>query len=203
MLGSEALGCIQTISWLTSAIFLVNDRSNETYAIVEEDGDIPEGGIEFDLPPELHKKCPKALLSSIRSLHFNSGHPPNDELERIVRLSGGSEIARAAVRGIRCSVCRKAARTKSAKPGKVKFNIGQFNDTVFIDLGYAKDSFDKTHGFLVMVDEGTDWCVVKYLASGNTAAELYKIVEEGWTGPPDKLLADSERGLASEEFATN
>ena len=70
---------------------------NNIYAVIEEDGDIPEGGIEFDLPPELHKKCPKALLSSIRRLHFNSGHPPNTELERIVRLSGGSEIARAAV----------------------------------------------------------------------------------------------------------
>ena len=95
-------------------------------------------------------------------------------------------------------------RTKSAKPGKVKFNIGQFNDTVFIDLGYAKDSLGKTHGFLVMVDEGTDWCVVKYLASGKTASELYKLVEEGWidwAGPPDRLVGDSERGFASEEFA--
>ena len=60
--------------------------SNETHAILEDDTDIPEGGIEFDLPPELHKKVPKALLSSIRRLQSNSGHPPNAELERIVRL---------------------------------------------------------------------------------------------------------------------
>ena len=179
--------------------------SNETYAVLEEDTDIPEGGIEFDLPPELHKKVPKALLSSIRRLHFNSGHPPNAELERIVRLSGGSEIARAAVKGIRCSVCRKASATKSAKPGKVRTNIGQFNDTLLIDLGYEKDSLGQTDGFAVMVDEGTDWCVVKYLSSGKTAAELYPIAEEGWVdlaGPPDKLVGDSERGFASEEFAT-
>ena len=97
---------------------LLGKRSNETYAIVEEDGDIPEGGIEFDLPPELHKKCPKALLSSIRRLHFNSGHPPNAELERIVRLSGGSEIARAAVKCIRCSVCRKLQRRNRLSPEK-------------------------------------------------------------------------------------
>ena len=77
---------------------------NETYAILEESTDIPEGGIEFELQPELHKKVPKALLSSVRRFHFNSGHPPNNELERIVRLSGGSQFARAAVRGIRCII---------------------------------------------------------------------------------------------------
>ena len=119
------------------------------YAILQEDTDISEGGIEFDLPPELHKKVPKALLSSIRRLHFNSGHPPNAELERIVRLSGGSEIARAAVKGIRCSVCRKASATKSAKPGKVRTNIGQFNDTLFIAWDMRKIPWDKPMDLLL------------------------------------------------------
>ena len=64
-------------------------------------------------------------------------------------MSGGSDIARAAVKGMRCSVCRKAARAKSAKPGKVKFNIGQFNDTVLIGLGYEKDSFGKPMDLLL------------------------------------------------------
>ena len=119
---------------------------NETYAILEENTDIPEGGIEFDLPPELHKKVPKALLSSVRRFHFNSGHPPNNELERIVRLSGGSEFARAAVKGIRCTICRKAAAAKSPKPGKVRTNIGQFNDTLLIDLGCRQDICICRHG---------------------------------------------------------
>jgi len=126
-------------------------------------------------------------------------------LERIVRLSGGSELARAVVKGIRCSVCRKAAKTKSPKPGKVRSNIGQFNETVVPDLGYEKDSLGKTHGYAVIVDEGTGWCVVKHLPNGKTAGELYKIIEEGWidwAGPPDVLVGDSERGFAAEEFAS-
>jgi len=177
---------------------------HDAFAVIDEKGDIPEAGIEFDLPPELHQKVPKALLSSIRRLHFNSGHPPNDELERIVRLSGGSELARQAIKGIKCTVCRKAAPTKTPKPAKAKMNIGQFNETVLIDLGYEKDSVGKTHGWAVMVDEGTDWCVVKYLGNGKTAGELYRILEEGWidwAGPPDVLVADSERGFIAEEFA--
>ena len=131
---------------------MAKEMENYTYAIVEEGGEIPEGGIEFDIPPEYHGKIPKSLLSSVRRLHFNSGHPPNVELERIVRLSGGSELARIAVEGIQCSVCRKSQRPKSAKPGRSKVNIGQFNDTVLIDLGYCEDADGDTHGWAVMVD---------------------------------------------------
>ena len=81
----------------------------------------------------------KSLLSSVRRLHINSGHPPNTELERLVRLAGGSELARVAVKGIRCTTCRKAAPPKIPRPGRLKQNIGQFNDKVLIDLAYEKD----------------------------------------------------------------
>ena len=95
--------------------------------------------------------------------------------------------------------------TFSPKPAKAKMNIGQLNDTVLIGLGYEKDCEGKTHGWAVIVDEGTDWCVCKYLGNGKTAGELYRILEEGWidwAGPPDFLVADSERGFAAEEFAS-
>ena len=52
-------------------------------------------------------------------------------------------------------------------------NIGQFNDTVLIDLGYVKDSSGKTHGYAVMVDEGTDWTVCKYLGEARRQLESY------------------------------
>ena len=74
-------------------------------------------------------------------------------------------MACSAVKGLRCSVCEKSKPPKSAKPGRVKMNIGQFNDTVLADLCYEKDSAGKTHGWMVIVDEGTDWTVVKYLVS--------------------------------------
>ena len=114
--------------------------------IVNEGKDIPEGGIEFDLPTEM-QNVPKALLQSVRRLHINSGHPPNADLERVVRLAGGSEMSRAVVKGIVCTACRKAAPSKSAKPGRVRDNIGQFNETVLVDLAYVKDSAGVTHGF--------------------------------------------------------
>ena len=77
-------------------------------------------------------------------------------------------------------VSREGAAAKSHKPTKVRANIGQSNDTVLINLGCETDSLGKTHGWAVMVDEGTDWCVVKYLVNVRTAGELYRICEEGW-----------------------
>ena len=130
--------------------------SEEVYAVVDEKTSIPVGGIEFDIPEKFHSRASKSLLDSVRRLHFNSGHPPNSELERIVRLAGGSDVAQAAVRGLRCSVCKKAAPPKPHKPGRVRDNVGVFNDTVLVDLAYIKDSDGVTHTWMIIIDEGTD-----------------------------------------------
>jgi len=182
--------------------------AHDAYAIINEKCDIPDGGIEFDLPPEQHKQVTKSLLSSVRRLHINTGHPPNAELERIVRLAGGSELSRAAVKGIRCTTCRKAAPAKSPKPGKPRVDVGQFNETVLSDLAYVKDSAGQSHGYCILLDEGTDWCVAKYIGWGKdtkTAEQLYDAVEEGWinwAGPMDRFVADGERGYSAEQFVT-
>ena len=54
---------------------------HDAFAIMKEGKDIPEDGIEFDIPPEHHSRIAKSLLSSVRRLHINSGHPPNADLE--------------------------------------------------------------------------------------------------------------------------
>ena len=60
------LGCTLTKTLLFS-FDLLGKRcrqlgcSNEAYATVDEKKDIPEGGSEFHLPPELLGKVPKAL----------------------------------------------------------------------------------------------------------------------------------------------
>ena len=66
------------------------------------------------------------------------------------------------MKGIRCSICRKAESGKLHKPGKVRDNVGQFNDVLMLDLAYEKSSDGVTHGYFVIVDEGTGWCVCKY-----------------------------------------
>ena len=167
-----------------------------------------QNGIEFDIAPDHHNQVTKSLLSSVRRLHINTGHPTNSELERIVRLAGGSDIAREAVKGIRCSICRKAQPAKSPKPGKPRDSIGQFNETLLGDLAYVRDADGITHGYFVMVDDGTDWCVARHIGTGKgikTAGQLYRYLEESWinwAGPPDIFVADNERGFSAEEFVS-
>ena len=67
--------------------------SKQAYVIVNEGTEVPEEGIEFDVPTEHVGRMTKSLLQSIRRLHINSGHPPNADLERVVRLAGGSQDA--------------------------------------------------------------------------------------------------------------
>ena len=55
-------------------------------------GKIPTDGIEFNLPPDVAKQAPKSLLAAIRRMHINTGHPPNSELERVIRLADGSKL---------------------------------------------------------------------------------------------------------------
>ena len=55
-------------------------KDQNVYAIVEEGERIPALGIEFDLKPTDHKLVTKSLLSSVRRLHINCGHPPSEDL---------------------------------------------------------------------------------------------------------------------------
>ena len=50
-------------------------------------------------------------------------------------------------------------------------------------MAYVEDSAGTTHGYIVIVDEGTDWMVSRYIGHGKhvkTAGQLYDHLEEGW-----------------------
>jgi hypothetical protein len=69
----------------------------------------------------------------------------------------------------------------------------------------VKDADGTTHGYLIFVDEGTDWTVAKFVSDGKTAEALYDLVETGWlewAGPPDVRVADGEKGFAAESFSS-
>ena len=92
------------------------------------------------------------------------------------------------------------------KPAKPRDNIGQFNDTLLGDIAYCKDAEGQTYGYLILVDEGTDWTVAKFVGIGKgtrTAAQLFDDLEVAWidwAGPPDVFVVDGERGFSAEEF---
>ena len=118
-------------------------------------------------------------------------------------MSGGSEEAILAVKGLHCSICRKSAETKLPRPGRVRDNLGQFNEVVLGNFVHLKDADGEGHDFMVIIDDGTSYAIVRRL-DRHTQENLIEAVGEGWinwAGPPDLLVADGEKGFASEAFA--
>ena len=126
-------------------------------------------GIDFDIPAEQLPRVTEPFLNSIRFLHMSTRHAPHAELKRIVRLSGGSNIACLAVKGRRCIICRKLQDPKMPRPGKIKDGIGQLNEAVLADVGYVKDSAGTTWEVLILIDSGTDWMVANTANIANIA----------------------------------
>jgi hypothetical protein len=84
----------------------------------------------------------------------------------------------------------------------VRIATGQFNEAVQGDVVYVKDVAGETHAYLVLVDEATGFTVVSWCKEA-TAAHYASLVTErwiAWAGPPERLVADGERGFASVEF---
>ena len=102
-----------------------------------------------------------------------------------------------AVKGLRCAVCARSSRPKPPNPSKIRDNVGMSNHTLMADLGYVDDAEGRRHTFLVLVDEGTDYCVIKRI-EGKKAHESLSYIESCWidfAGPPDIFTADSEKGF--------
>ena len=80
------------------------------------------------------------MLDALRKLHVNTGHPPNEDLRRILRLSGASDLALRAVRYLRCSTCARLARPRLQRPSRVPASGIGFNEVVYVDLYYLLDA---------------------------------------------------------------
>ena len=139
----------------------VSRRCHRADVIVNEGTSVPKDGIEFDIPREKLERVSVTLLDAVRRLHFNSGHPPNRELERIVRLSGGPEEAILVVKGLHCTICKKSTGTKLPRPGRVRDDLGQFNEVVLADILHVKDADAEGHDYMVILDEGTSYGIVR------------------------------------------
>jgi transposase InsO family protein len=165
------------------------------FPIINEGLRIPSEGIELDVPNDMISKIPKPLLAAMRRLHVNTGHPSNADLERIRRMSGASP-------GLQCSTCRRSVSAKVQRPGRIA-SSGGFNDAVQVDLFYVKDAAGTTHTFLSMVDEATGYTLCVPALSHGAKALAALIIHKWivWAGPPDRLIADGEKGFTSEDFA--
>ena len=102
----------------------------------------------------------------------------------------------------------QSSSCKISETRQTSNNIGQLSDSLLADVGFECDVDGTSNAFLILLDEGTDWMVCKYLGVGQhtrSAQQLYQAAEDGWiswAGPPDVFVADNERGFYAEIFFT-
>ena len=145
----------------------------------------PEG-VSFDIPPAEKHLFPDDLRVALRRLHCNAGHPSNADLQRCIRVSQGSVLARKLCGYLRCGTCAALQAPKTPRPGKVPTDGLQFNEAVQMDLFYLLDVTGDKHWFLCAVDVATDYTIARRIA-GHSAPDLWSAWCDGWlgwAGPP-------------------
>ena len=69
-------------------------------------------GVTFEIPSGDRQLYSAELQDTLKRLHINTGHPPNEDLRRILRVSGGSELAQKLAKLMTCSTCARLAKSK-------------------------------------------------------------------------------------------
>ena len=95
-----------------------------------DDTMMPPMGTSFDITPEQRKKAPPELLTALRKMHCNSGHPTNEDMRRCLKVSGASQLAQDIANKLRCSTCARMTRPATVRPSRVPSVGTQFNETV-------------------------------------------------------------------------
>ena len=169
-----------------------------------DDGMMPPMGISFDINPEQRKKAPAELLTALRKMHCNSGHPTNEDMRRCLKVSGASQLAQDIAKKLRCSTCARMSRPATIRPSRIPSVGTQFNEMVYVDLFVISDAKGRTFWFMLVIDQFTDFCAVQSVKS-HKSEHSFKCLDRcwcSWAGPPDVIVADGERGFGSESMST-
>ena len=132
------------------------------------------------------------LMSVIKTLHSNLGHPSSRSLARAIKLSGGSDAAVKAALEFRCSVCTRLKEPKPANPAKLDSRWKKFGDLVCVDLFTLSDVDENQWSFLNAVDKVSGYQLCAPVRS-KRPDEVLKVFTRLWLTPfgiPHNVLAD-------------
>ena len=147
----------------------------------------------------LHSNNDGMLRTTLRRLHIRFWHTGTAKMIDILMLAGAPNNALNIVKEIvdTCRVCRMWSNP-SPKSMTTSRMARDFNEIVQWDILFHRKTMI-SH----LLDEATRWTVASLLASKNAQA-LIEAIMTGWAryhGPMKLLIADGERGLATEEVA--
>ena len=134
-----------------------------------------------------------ALITAIKTLHSNLGHPSSRALARSIRLTGGSDEAVAAALAFRCPTCVRLKEPKPVNPAKLNDKFTNFADMVCVDLFVLAGVEGKQQNFLNCVDKASGYQLVAPVMS-KRPDEVFRIFNTTWLIPfgiPHNVLSDN------------
>ena len=147
----------------------------------------------------LHSTNDTVVRRTLRRLHIRFWHAPSAKLIEILRVAGAPQQALRLVKEIvdTCRICRMWAKPTPKSLTTVRL-AQDFNQVVQWDI-----LFHKKVMISHLLDEAIRWSAGSIL-QGKTAEDLIASIMTNWIryfGPMKVLVADGEKGLASEEVA--
>lgn len=115
---------------------------------------------------------PQWMLSVLRRIHVNLGHPGTEALVRHLAQAGAAGDALLAAKHLQCSNCARTKPPSAARPTKV-YQARRFNDRLMIDIVFIRDVTSTMHTFLSQVDDGTTYQV-------SWRRDLQKRLQRSW-----------------------
>ena len=129
------------------------------------------------------------LIRSLRKLHANLGHPPNQQLMRVLKHGGASPAALQAARELTCEQCAANVQPKPAMPCTT-----EFNSLVGIDIKYLTGwNPNQKVPALNIVDYASSMQLMIPLFRRETSELIFNTFMErwvSWAGMPTQVVCD-------------
>ena len=144
--------------------------------------------------PNAAARLPNArILSALRRLHVNLGHPSNRDLIRILKNRNATEDALRLARIFQCDICDRDRQPGIPLPASVSNNL-DFNDQVCFDvLEIPNWEHGKKIKAANCLDHGTKFQIVSPLLEGDKGKSLRKAYVSSWkkwARPPRRVVRD-------------
>ena len=125
-----------------------DDKSQKPEQSDTPDTHVP--GLRTDVSfPGLPDSIPKEVRSAVARLHCNAGHPPRQELVRLLAAHGTINAAvLTALEHLKCGTCERARGPLKPRPASVPEFVGQFAEQLPADLFFVRDLSSTNHALL-------------------------------------------------------
>ena len=107
-------------------------------------------GLRTDVSfPGIPDSIPKEVRAAVARLHCNAGHPPKQELVRLLAAHGSiNSSVLAALDHMKCGTCERARLPLKPRPASVPEFTGQFAEQLQADVFYVRDLSSVNHTLL-------------------------------------------------------